>query len=85
MNRQNLLESIAQGDLARFEEAYLSYRDEFIMWANKNYYCDFEESRDIYQATVIQFYENVRSGRLTRLTSDLKTYLFALCVRLKIV
>ena len=78
MNGQNLLESIAQGDLAGFEEAYLSYRDEFIMWANKNYYCDFEESRDIYQATVIQFYENVRSGRLTRLTSDLKTYLFAI-------
>ena len=78
MNGQNLLESIAQGDLAGFENAYLSYRDEFIMWANKNYYCDFEESRDIYQATVIQFYENVRSGRLTHLTSDLKTYLFAI-------
>lgn len=78
MNGQNLLESIAQGDLTGFEQAYLSYRDEFIMWANKNYYCDFEESRDVYQATVIQFYENVQSGKLTRLTSDLKTYLFAI-------
>lgn len=78
MNGQSLLESVAQGDFKAFEEAYLSYRDEFIVWANKNYYCDFEESRDIYQATVIQFYENVRSGRLTQLTSDLKTYLFAI-------
>jgi len=78
MNNQNLLESMAQGDLKEFEEAYLSYRDEFIMWANKNYYCDFEESRDVYQATVIQFYENVQSGKLVTLTSDLKTYLFAI-------
>lgn len=78
MNKQNLLESMAQGDLKEFEEAYLSYRDEFIMWANKNYYCDFEESRDVYQATVIQFYENVQSGKLVKLTSDLKTYLFAI-------
>lgn len=78
MNGQDLLESIARGDLKGFEQAYLSYRDEFILWANKNYYCDFEESRDIYQATVVQFYENVRSGKLTKLTSDLKTYLFAI-------
>ncbi|GAB5522248.1 MAG: hypothetical protein Roseis2KO_01200 [Roseivirga sp.] len=78
MNNQNLLESMAQGDLKEFEQAYLSYRDEFIMWANKNYYCDFEESRDVYQATAIQFYENVQSGKLTKLTSDLKTYLFAI-------
>ena len=78
MNGQDLLESIAQGDLSGFETAYVSYRDEFIMWANKNYYCDFDEARDIYQATVIQFYENVRSGKLTTLTSDLKTYLFAI-------
>jgi RNA polymerase sigma-70 factor (ECF subfamily) len=69
---------MAQGDLKGFEQAYLSYRDEFIMWANKNYYCDFEEARDVYQATVIQFYENVQSGKLTKLTSDLKTYLFAI-------
>ncbi len=75
---QNLLEPMTQGDLTGFEQAYLSYRDEFIMWANKNYYCDFEEARDVYQATVIQFYENVQSGKLTRLTSDLKTYLFAI-------
>lgn len=78
MKSQQLLESIAQGDLSGFEQAYLSYRDEFIVWANKNYYCDFEESRDVYQASVLQFYENVRSGKLTRLTSDLKTYLFAI-------
>ena len=78
MNNQDLLESMARGDLKGFEKAYLSYRDEFIVWANKNYYCDFEESRDVYQASVIQFYENVQSGKLVKLTSDLKTYLFAI-------
>ena len=78
MNGQELIEAINRGDQKAFERAYLAYRDEFITWANKNYYCDFEEGRDVYQATVVQFYENVRSGKLTQLTSDLKTYLFAI-------
>ena len=78
MNGQELIEAINRGDQKAFEQAYLAYRDEFITWANKNYYCDFEEARDVYQATTVQFFENVRSGKLTKLTSDLKTYLFAI-------
>jgi len=37
-----------------------------------------DEARDIYQQVIIILYENVVSGRLTNLTSSLKTYLFSI-------
>src|SRR5699024_8955659 len=37
-----------------------------------------EEAADIYQDSVIVLYENIVSGKLTSLTSSLKTYLFAI-------
>lgn len=42
------------------------------------YHCDENDAKDVYQSTIVSFYENVTSGRLTELKSTLKTYLFAI-------
>lgn len=57
---------------------YKEYRDEFIQFAHRNYGLNREELKDVFQETIIAFYENVVSGRLQFLTSDVKTYLFAI-------
>jgi hypothetical protein len=57
---------------------YKEYRDEFIQFAHKNYGLSREELKDVFQETIIAFHQNVISGRLQNLTSDVKTYLFAI-------
>jgi RNA polymerase sigma factor (sigma-70 family) len=37
-----------------------------------------DDLSDIYQDTIIAFYENILSGKLTELTSSLKTYVFSI-------
>lgn len=57
---------------------YEQYREEFLRWVVKNFHCCTEDSQDIYQCTILIFYDNVRSGRLQHLVSSVKTYLFAI-------
>lgn len=42
------------------------------------YACSLDEARDLYQQCIIVFYENIVCGRLIRLTSSIKTYLFGI-------
>jgi DNA-directed RNA polymerase specialized sigma24 family protein len=42
------------------------------------YHCDEDDAKDVYQATIISFYENIMMGRLSELKSTVKTYLFAI-------
>jgi RNA polymerase sigma factor (sigma-70 family) len=56
---------------------YKTYRSEFLSWVTR-YGCTRDEAKDAYQTSVLVFYENVVSGRLTVLNSSIKTYLFAI-------
>ena len=56
---------------------YEQFRDEFISWSYKHYTCPTEDAKEIWQQAVVVLYENVMSGKLTHLNSNLKTYLFA--------
>jgi RNA polymerase sigma factor (sigma-70 family) len=60
------------------EELYLKYRHDFTEWAGHKFSIETEEAEDIFQDSLIIFYENVLSGRLTTLSSSLRTYLFAI-------
>jgi RNA polymerase sigma factor (sigma-70 family) len=60
------------------EELYLKYRLDFTEWANHKFGVEIEEAEDIFQDSLIVFYENVLTGRLTTLSSSLRTYLFAI-------
>lgn len=75
-NKLNIISKIKEGNEEALIDLYKSYRNEFIFWAKKNYQLEEDDSKDIFQDTILAFYNNVITGQLTELTSELKTYLF---------
>ena len=73
-----LIERIKEGDNEVLMELYKQYRNPFINWAIQNFGSNAEEAKDVFQEVIVSFYSNIKSGRLTSLTSDVKTYLFAI-------
>ncbi|GJM28251.1 MAG: hypothetical protein DHS20C17_08860 [Cyclobacteriaceae bacterium] len=76
-NRQ-LLDKIRLGDRQFLQKLYQEHRQEFSSWLRKYRSCDQDLEADIYQRAFITLYYNVKEGKLTDLTSSLKTYLFAI-------
>lgn len=76
---QSLINRIKSDDSDdALKEIYSNYRDEFLIWAMKHYSCEMEEAKDAFQYSVVIFYENIIYGKLTEITSKLKTYLFSI-------
>lgn len=73
-----LLEQIKIGDRKLLRRLYEEHRNAFGIWISRNYQCDDDMIADIYQQAFTTFYYNVKEGKLTNLTSSLKTYLFAI-------
>lgn len=79
MDNHSLIENIRNKDGEKeLKEVYSLYRNEFILWAVRNYTCTTEEAQDIFQQVVVIFYENIKSGKLTEITNKVKTYLFSI-------
>ncbi len=78
MENNTLIQEIKAGNQQVIVLLYKEYRDEFIQFAIKNYGLSREELKDVFQDTIIAFYENIASGKLEYLTSDVKTYIFAI-------
>lgn len=78
MNKEErLIQRIRSGNKKELETVYTKYKPHFINFARK--YCAEEELiQDIYQDCIIVLYENILTGKLTKLQSSLKTYLFAI-------
>ncbi|WP_297337894.1 sigma-70 family RNA polymerase sigma factor [Algoriphagus sp.] len=74
---QYLVDKLKRGDLKALDEVYLTYKGEFCLFAGK-FGLSAEDSLDLYQETMLSFYDNVHQNKLTQLTSTLKTYLFAI-------
>lgn len=72
------LHRIQQGDETALQALYDAYRTPFIAWALRHFKCAEADAIDIFQDSVIVLYRNVAQGRLTELTSSLKTYLYAI-------
>ena len=60
------------------KEIYTSYRNEFLLWAVRHHSCTMDEAMDVFQQSVIIFYENIVSGKLTEITTQVKTYIFSI-------
>lgn len=78
MNNRSLIDLIRSGEDAALRQVYEKYRSEFVLWANKHFELDFDECKEAYQVSMVQFYENVVSGKLQVFTSDPKTYIFGI-------
>jgi RNA polymerase sigma factor (sigma-70 family) len=73
-----LIYDLRHGRSDTLDLVYTAYREDFIHWMMTHNACGIEEARDIYQQCIIIFYENIVSGKLTTLTSSLKTYLYGI-------
>ena len=74
---QQLLSRIQEEGMSALEEVYREYREDFLHFALR-FGLSESECLDAYQDVMIAFYENVKEGKLTTLTSSLKTYLFSI-------
>jgi len=73
-----VIEKIRNGDKSELEIIYKSHKFEFISWLTNKFNCTEEEAKDVYQFAVLTLYENIKSERLSELSSSVKTYLFAI-------
>lgn len=74
----SIIASIQMGDEDGLVYLYSSHREEFVIWARKQYQVDQELSYDAFQEAILALRTNVVAGKLSHLTSSLKTYLFSI-------
>jgi RNA polymerase sigma-70 factor (ECF subfamily) len=77
MNNNEVLERIKTGDKRALEEVYIKYRPEFIGWMTSTYKVSESDAKDLYQQSVLILYENIVNGKLIEMSSNFKTYLYA--------
>lgn len=78
ISRAKLLQQIKIGNQKVLNQLYQTYRDEFIHWTRWKFSCKELDSIDVFQETMIAFYENVANDKITEFQSSVKTYLFAI-------
>ncbi len=75
---QKIIQSIKNGEEEGLVALYELHRLEFLGWAWQHFKMESEDAADVFQDTIITLRRNIVSGKLTQLTSSLKTYLFAI-------
>lgn len=79
MNSDSLVFRLQQGDKTALEEIYKTYRVRFVNWITFAHKCTEEQAIDIFQYSIISFYENVVEGSVEEMNdSGIKTYLFSI-------
>lgn len=74
---ESLIQQVQTKGMAAVEAVYQNYRADFLAFVAK-YGASEADNLDVWQDTVIAFYENVVEGKLTQFTSSPKTYLFSI-------
>ena len=76
----SVLRSTAEPTIAEQEVAahYRRFREEFVVWAGKNYSADPEDAKDVFQEAMLAYYEQRLGGQLDAFSGNIKTYLFAI-------
>lgn len=73
----HVLELLKRGDKVTLKKVYISYKEDFILFAKK-YPIAEDVILDIYQDVIVALVENIALGKLETLKSSLKTYLFSI-------
>ena len=69
------IQKIVSGDLAELDKVYLEVKPKFVHFAKRQFpQFDYEEIEDIYQDTIIAFYQNIKRGILKEINSSLSAY-----------
>ena len=79
MDSHSLIERIRNEDSEQcLKEVYKKYRNELFLWEVRQHSCTMDEAKDVFQQTMIIFYENIIYKRLTDIKTQVKTYLFGI-------
>ena len=79
MREDSLVFRLQRGDKSALEEIYKKYRTVFINWITFAHRCTHDEAIDIFQYSIISFYENVVDGVVEEMNDvGIKTYLFSI-------
>jgi len=79
---QLIFNALKAGQMEAFDRIYDLYRDEFLRSASFKFNrVPLEDLVDSWQDSVISFFEQIRSGRLTNLSCSIKTFLFLIGYR----
>lgn len=81
---QELLKKLKSGDKGALKQFYLEQKPICLAYLAKNFNMDSEQLNDIYQDSVLAFYQNILQQKLTELNSSLSTYLFAIAKNLSL-
>ena len=77
-----LFDRIRAGEHQLIDELYRRHRQPFVTYATGRLMAIEEDAVDCFQESVIVFYKNVVSGKLTELSCSISTYLFAIGKRM---
>ncbi len=79
MSESSLILRLRKGDSKALEEVYARFRTSFLAWITNTHKCTKEEALDIYQYTILSFYENVVEGSFESMNeAGIKTYLYSI-------
>lgn len=59
-------------------QIYVDYRQNCCSWLIQKFNLTEEDAKEVFQASVVILYDNVRTGKLVQLNSNIKTYLFGI-------
>lgn len=76
--QSEIIQRIRSGGQTELGMIYEEYRSEFLHWITKEYECSLDDGKDMYQLTILIFYDNIKQGKLEHLVSSVKTYLFGI-------
>lgn len=79
MRDATIITRLQQGDKTALEEIYKTYRSGFLNWITYAHKCSDDEAVDIFQYSIISFYENVVEGSIEEMNeAGIKTYLYSI-------
>lgn len=79
MSESSLILRLRKGDSRALEEVYARFRTSFLSWITHTHKCTKEEALDIYQYSILSFYENVVEGSFDNMNeAGIKTYLYSI-------
>ena len=77
MKEKQQLIAIRNGDQAVLRKIYSLHRSPFLEWSKKRFQVREEDLLDIFQESVIVFYQNIQEGKIQELNCSIRTYLFS--------
>ena len=75
-SKDDIIQQIKKGNEQPLFDLYKLYRNEFVVWSAQQFGATKEQAQDAFQDAILDFNDNIVSGKLVELTASVKTYVF---------